>query len=59
MRMIWKSTFQTEFDCPGDGLCSNQGSCDENTGICICHAGFEGTKCEGNYVMFYDSLWRI
>ena len=37
----------TEFDCPGgtDQGCSNQGSCDDTTGICICNSGFEGASC--------------
>ena len=37
----------TEFDCPGgtDQGCSNQGSCDETTGICICNSGFDGDSC--------------
>ena len=37
----------TEFYCPGgtDQGCSNQGSCDDTTGICICNSGFEGASC--------------
>ena len=37
-----------EFDCPGDGLCSNQGTCNDIIGSCICNEGFEGTTCTGN-----------
>ena len=37
-----------EFDCPADGLCSDQGLCDDSIGNCICDAGFEGLTCEGN-----------
>ena len=37
----------TEYDCPGgtDQGCSNQGSCNDTTGICICNSGFEGDSC--------------
>ena len=37
----------TEYDCPGGTGqgCSNQGSCDDTTGICICNSGFEGASC--------------
>lgn len=34
-------------DCPGDGLCSNNGSCDDKTGTCICNSGFQGNMCQG------------
>ena len=37
----------TEFDCPGDGTCSNQGTCDDTTGTCVCFAGFERNICKG------------
>ena len=36
-----------EFDCPEDGLCSNQGTCDDVVGLCICNEGFEGNICKG------------
>ena len=36
-----------EFDCPEDGLCSNQGTCEDLTGTCICDEGFEGSTCKG------------
>ena len=36
-----------EFDCPADGLCSNQGTCDDSIGNCICDPGFEGITCQG------------
>ena len=46
--MLFFSKFSlTEFDCPGDGLCSNQGLCDDITGYCVCNEGFEGTTCKG------------
>ena len=38
-----------DYDCPADGLCSNQGLCDVSNGNCICDAGFEGITCQGNY----------
>ena len=41
----------TEFDCPFVavlGVCSNQGTCDESTGTCICDEGFHGQVCLGN-----------
>lgn len=46
------------FDCPstadpmggpgheGGRVCSGRGACDEENGICLCHAGFFGTMCE-------------
>ena len=37
----------TEFDCPEDGLCSNQGTCDDTIGSCVCDDGFEGSICKG------------
>ena len=38
-----------EFDCPGDGTCSNQGTCDDTTGTCVCFQGFERISgiCKG------------
>ena len=36
----------TEFDCPGDGTCSNQGVCDDTIGTCVCDDGFEGDMCQ-------------
>ena len=39
--------FWTEFDCPGDGTCSNQGTCDDTTGTCECDFGYEGNTCQG------------
>ena len=48
----------TEFDCPGDGTCSNQGICDDTTGTCICYAGFERSSgiCKGNSWKKFDYL---
>ena len=40
----------SEFNCPGDGTCSNQGICDDSTGICNCDSGFEGQSCEGKMI---------
>ena len=37
-----------EFDCPGDGLCSNQGTCNDTIGSCVCNDGFEGIICAGD-----------
>ena len=45
--MSWSFVWIIEFNCPGDGTCSNQGTCDDTTGICICDAGFEGLMCQG------------
>ena len=28
--------------------CSNKGTCDRNTGLCICMSGFEGSSCQRN-----------
>ena len=41
-----------EFDCPDDGTCSNQGSCDDTSGSCICDVGFEGSSCQGWWFHF-------
>ena len=38
-----------ELNCPGDGTCSNQGTCISSRGTCICNAGFEGNSCQGMY----------
>ena len=37
----------TEFDCPEDGMCSSQGTCDDTIGSCVCNEGFEGNICKG------------
>ena len=37
-----------EFDCPIDGTCSGQGTCDDTTGTCVCNEGYEGVICKGN-----------
>ena len=44
-----------EFDCPGDGTCSNQGTCDDSTGTCVCFQGFERISgiCKGMYLVVY------
>merc|ERR1719362_1701320 len=36
----------TDVQCPGDGTCSNQGTCDYSTGTCVCHSGFQGNTCQ-------------
>ena len=48
--------FQTEFDCPEDGTCSNQGICDDSSGTCQCNEGFEGSTCKGNDLFFVGCL---
>ena len=35
----------TDFRCPGDGTCSNHGTCDVSTGNCNCESGFYGADC--------------
>ena len=47
-----------EFDCPGDGTCSNQGTCDDTTGTCVCFQGFERISgiCKGMYSVFVFSI---
>ena len=44
-------TLFSGYDCPGDGNCSNQGTCNDATGSCICNSGFEGNTCQGTYMM--------
>ena len=38
----------TDVQCPGNGACSNQGTCDYSTGTCVCNSGFQGDMCQGN-----------
>ena len=47
--MFWMISLLLEFTCPGDGTCSNQGTCNSSSGTCICNAGFEGNSCQGIY----------
>ena len=54
--MIIILKFPTEFDCPEDGKCSNQGSCDDSTGMCQCNEGFEGSTCKGNGLFLLVAL---
>ena len=35
----------TDLQCPGDGTCSNQGTCDVSSGTCDCDSGFLGDTC--------------
>ena len=35
--------------CPNG--CSNQGRCDENTGLCKCDQGFTGCDCNGMWCL--------
>lgn len=39
----------TDINCPGDGKCFNQGTCDGKTGTCTCNNGFNGDNCESKY----------
>ena len=48
----------TEFDCPEDGLCSNQGNCDDTIGSCICNEGFEGNICKGEKQQSNIPMWE-
>jgi len=32
--------------CPGDGICSGKGTCDETRGFCDCLNGFVGESCQ-------------
>ena len=32
--------------CPGDGTCLNQGTCDVSNGTCVCDSGFLGDVCQ-------------
>ena len=66
---FWKFLFfvSLEFDCPGDGTCSNQGTCDDTTGTCVCFQGFERISgiCKGMYSMaiqvveFSNGMYKI
>ena len=44
----WNIKFiSTDMKCPGDGYCSNQGTCVFSTGTCTCNEGFQGDMCQG------------
>ena len=43
-KSLWVFLF-TDINCPGDGTCSSQGTCDDATGICTCNEGFTGIDC--------------
>ena len=46
MYIRWNRNFMsTDMQCPGDGTCSNQGTCDVSTGTCTCNPGFHGPEC--------------
>ena len=47
------------FDCPGDGTCSSQGTCDGTTGTCVCFEGFERSSgiCKGNFSYCFKIIW--
>ena len=34
--------------CPGNGTCSNHGTCNVTTGTCICDTNFYGATCAGD-----------
>ena len=57
MKYIYFSS--TDMQCPGDGSCSNQGTCDVSTGICVCNLGFEGDMCEGNVYVSLANKFKI
>ena len=38
-----------EIGCPGDGSCSFHGTCDDNTGTCLCNDGFDGENCQSMF----------
>ena len=42
--------------CPGNGTCSNQGTCDGTTGTCICNSGFQGDICQGKIFLSLSNL---
>ena len=46
----------TDVQCPGDGTCSNQGTCDYSTGTCVCDSGFEGDMCQGKSFIYLTSV---
>ena len=48
--LIFVFSSSKEFDCPSVpvlGVCSNQGTCDDTTGTCICNEGFTSFQCLG------------
>ena len=48
MYIWWNRNFlPTGIQCPGDGTCSNRGTCNVSTGICVCDSGFQGQTCQG------------
>ena len=47
----------TDKQCPGDGSCSNQGTCDVLTGLCSCNEGFQGKKCQGNIFLSWTNIF--
>ena len=48
MNIRWNIKFMsTDLQCPGDGYCSNHGTCDVLTGTCNCDPGFQGDICHG------------
>ena len=45
--------------CPGNGTCSNQGTCDVSNGTCICISGFEGDACQGkSFLYLQGQSWQ-
>ena len=51
----------TDMQCPGDGTCSNHGTCNITTGNCYCDSGFHGAVCsfEGKKSFFTHILCNI
>ena len=47
----------TDLQCPGDGACSNHGTCDGSTGNCVCNSGFQGDICQGKNFLLLTKLY--
>ena len=47
--------------CPGDGTCSNHGTCNVTTGTCNCDSGFHGAVCsfEGKKILYLVKYYLI
>ena len=61
MYIWWNRNFiPTDLQCPGDGTCSNQGTCNVSTGICVCGSGFQGQTCQGKtiFLLINKGIWN-